>query len=109
MFRILQQLPFPGRPKFFSVDSFFVILVKIERTVSVEPFVFIPFASTVLSNKSPRTRRYFTASLSLDYLYLHFGLWQLTSFTWNYAKQESTMCTKVLNIKIVSLLILVGC
>ena len=44
---------------------FFVIKDKNARTVSLESFVFIPFASTVLSNRSWRTRRYFTPLLFL--------------------------------------------
>ena len=44
---------------------FFVIIVKNSRTVSLESFVFIPFVTTVLSNKSWWTRSYFTLFLSL--------------------------------------------
>ena len=42
----------------------FVIKFKNARSVSSEPFVFIPFAPTVLSNKSWRTSKYFIRLLS---------------------------------------------
>ena len=44
---------------------FFVIIVENAQNVSLESFVFIPFASTVLSNRSWRTSISFTPSLSL--------------------------------------------
>ena len=44
---------------------FFVLMVKNARTFSLESFVFIPFAYTVLSNTSWRTSRYITRLLSL--------------------------------------------
>ena len=40
-------------------------MVKNALTVSLQSFVFIPFASTVLSNRSGRTSRYFTPLISL--------------------------------------------
>ena len=44
----------------FLCRLFFVILLKNTRTVSLASFVFILFASTVLSDRSLRTKRYFT-------------------------------------------------
>ena len=49
----------------FVCRFFFVIKVKNARTVSLESFFSIPFASTVLSNGSWRTNRNFTPLLSL--------------------------------------------
>ena len=65
--------------QFFKLSSNFLSLVdpsvfgsipfcnhsKNARTVSFKPFVFIPFACTVLSNRSWWTSRYFTPFLSL--------------------------------------------
>ena len=51
VFQTLQQFVFPCRTKFSWGRFFFASLEKI-RTVSLESFVFIPFASTVLSNTS---------------------------------------------------------
>ena len=47
---------------------FLVIFSENVLTVSFESFVFIPFASTVLSNKFWRTSKYFTTLLSFEKL-----------------------------------------
>ena len=51
---------------FWSI--FLVILFENVLTVFFKSFVFIPFASTILSNKSWRTSKYFTPLLSFDNL-----------------------------------------
>ena len=56
----LRTLIYPNFLWFF----FLVIISEKVLTVSFESFVFIPFASTVLSNKSWRTSKYFTPLLS---------------------------------------------
>ena len=50
-------------PKFLSL-FFLIIIFENVLTVSFESFVFIPFSSTVLSNKPWRTSKYFTPLLS---------------------------------------------
>ena len=55
----------PLSTQLFLGRFYFVIIVKNAQTVSLETFLFIPSASTVLSNMSWRTRRYFTPFLSL--------------------------------------------
>ena len=57
----------PDLPTFFGL-FFLVIIFENILTVSFEAFVFNPFASTVLSNKSWRTSKYFTPLLSFGNL-----------------------------------------
>ena len=96
------------------IQFLFVITVRNARNVSLESFVFNALASTVLSNSSWWTSGY----LHRYYLWLvyqsilgpctklHFRIWQKLSFSGIHAWGE---CTKVLNVKIVSHLILAGC
>ena len=58
------EILFPCQIK-FSGSSLFRNHSQNARTVSLESFVYIPFASTVPSNRSWRTRRHFTPLLSL--------------------------------------------
>ena len=54
----------PWSTQFFFGVFFLVFIFEKVLSVSFEFFVFIPFASTVLSNKSWRTSKYFTPLLS---------------------------------------------
>ena len=56
---------------FFDLVVLVIIFEKV-LTVSFESFVFIPFASTVLSDKSWRTSKYFTPLLSFANLSTYF-------------------------------------
>ena len=103
--------------QFFLGRFFSVILVEKTLTVSLESFVFFPFASTVRSNKFWRTSNYFTPSFffcqfiskskihtpslifepskSLRFLEFSFG--------------RINFCLRSLHVKIVSPLILADC
>ena len=65
VFKTLQQLSFPAQPKIPWMDSFCNHSQK--WPLSLESFVFNLFPSTVLSNRSWRTSRYFSPLIWLVY------------------------------------------
>ena len=90
--KTLQPILFSCRPSFLWVN-FFDIIVKNARALSLESLVFIPFVSTVLSNRFWRTSRYlhryylwlvYQRMLS-PYTKFHFGILQMPPFSWIYA------------------------
>ena len=82
--RTLQQFVSRDLPVFFGL-FFLVFIFESDLTVSFESFVFIPSASTVLSNKSWRTSENFTPLLSFANISTHARSIHQIPF-WNLAK-----------------------